>query len=203
MTPSQVRVERKAVLEALHGWSGSWARNIQSKTTIASDDYRRDSDAFKGLRRGARLAQCGWSQIRGVPISFSDSTGGDVHCNDIIRCPGNRNVEVKIRRREEPLPAGQAEYVVVLEVDGRRINASAIEPYLVGYNVMSSNVTLAACPDESSNVFSGEIGYWLDYGDDATWEDRVFIRFYVRPGGVSAERVTNTPHRDHSKGLGQ
>jgi hypothetical protein len=122
---------------------------------------------------------------------------------DIIHCPDSRTLEVKIRRRGEPLQAGQAEYVVDIKADGTRRDASAIESFLTGYAVMSSNVTLAGCPNDVSDIFSGEISYWLRDGDDATWKDRVFIRFYVRPGSVTAERVANIPTPNHLKRNGQ
>ena len=118
---------------------------------------------------------------------------------DTIYCPGNRKIEVSIGHRRGAIAPGQSNYVVKMKADGRRVDASVIEPYLVGYSVLSSDVTLAACPDEASKVFSGEIAYWNRHGEDATWNDRVFIRFYVHPTGVTAERVQNIPTPDHLK----
>lgn len=66
-TRPRVRVERKVVLEALHGWSGSWERNIQSKTTIASDDSRRiHTNLLKRLNVCFEAISCRLGMVAGM-----------------------------------------------------------------------------------------------------------------------------------------
>src|SRR5689334_17840169 len=74
---------------------------------------------------------------------------------DTISCPGNRKIEVAIGYRRGAIAPGQSKFVVAIKVDDKSVDASVIEPYLVGYNVMSSDVTLAGCPDKFSDIFSG------------------------------------------------
>lgn len=115
---------------------------------------------------------------------------------DTIDCPDNRKLEVGIAYAPEN-EAGERTYTVTMKVDGKAVDASAIEQYLSGYNVMSSDVTVAGCPDARLPHFNGEIVYWKGSPEQARWQDRVFVRFQANASGVTAELVANHPPPQH------
>lgn len=128
-----------------------------------------------------------------LPVTIAEPTHYNSRARvDTIDCPGGRKLEVGITHAPVTAERNRG-YVVTMKVDDKPIDASVIEQYLIGFNVLSSDVTVSGCPDARTPHFNGEIVYWKTVPEQATWEDRVFVRFQANASGVTAELVKNYP----------